>query len=584
MPDTISLNIQNKTLALTNPTQISRHLQQQQWQQALNAIAQADATTAATFAYAKGICLANLGKFQQAATALSECLKNEPDSAQLHSDLGNCYRLSDQLSAAKDHLQIAVKLDHKHAGAACNLGLLYLGQGQYHLALQQLKQAQQLQPNNIAVADALCEALIKTNDTDQAARLLPAIQQHINGHRVAELQSLLHITLTDFDKARAILRHAIDQSPSPSLLMQLGVLEEQLGNETGAAQALNQLLLQDNHHADAWFRLLHLRSFMPTSQQALLLSQAAGHATTDNATTDASGAKLWFAMAKLANKQKRLNQEIEYLHKAHGLAANYEPFDLLNMTKMLDNLASYQGKAQATKLANGPIFVVGNPRSGTTLVDQILASHPNTLALGESGVIPRLAAQLGWQPGQTIGELVSIDVSRKQAALNWWHQQTNVKAGLRIVDTSPDNLLYVPVIDWLFDDACIVGVRRNLADTALSIYQQGLSKEHSYAHSITALAARVKGCDQLVVQWAEQKIVTPISYEVLVGAANDTIRQLLEGVNLSDCERCYSPQDHQRRVTTPSASQVRQPINRSAIDKASAYKSYLSELFVALAN
>jgi tetratricopeptide (TPR) repeat protein len=224
-----------------------------------------------------------------------------------------------------------------------------------------------------------------------------------------------------------------------------------------------------------------------------------------------------------------------------------------------------------------PIFIVGMPRSGTTLVEQILSCHPDVAAAGEQSfwahAEPRL---LNFATGVVNEQALREAALEYQALLSEFAGSRS-----RVTDKNPANCMAIGVIAAAFPSACIIRVRRDAADTALSIYKTPWANPPEFACNKENIARFYEEYLRLMGHW---RAVLPIdrylevSYEALVSESEPVVRGLLEFCGLDWQDACLHPYRNPRVVRTPSFWQVRQPLYRSSISRAARYAGLLGPL------
>jgi tetratricopeptide (TPR) repeat protein len=214
-----------------------------------------------------------------------------------------------------------------------------------------------------------------------------------------------------------------------------------------------------------------------------------------------------------------------------------------------------------------PIFVFAMPRSGTTLVEQILASHPEVVALGET---ERLAREAAREP----------DPARLAAAY-LAHWPTEARAARRVVDKSLGNFLHVAAIRRAFPRARLVHVRRDALDCCLSIHFSLFSDDTPFPPGLQGLGRYYRDYERLTASWSPA--LREVRYERLVADFEGETRALLAFCGLDFHPRCLAFHETQRRVATASLAQVRLPLYFSAVGRARNYDAFLAPLRDALA-
>jgi tetratricopeptide (TPR) repeat protein len=224
-----------------------------------------------------------------------------------------------------------------------------------------------------------------------------------------------------------------------------------------------------------------------------------------------------------------------------------------------------------------PIFIVGFPRSGTTLVEQILSSHPDVAAGGEIHFWPQASACL------FANEIVG---GRLEAAGCLVERYMGILSGIsahsrRVTDKQPDNYRHLGLIHWLFPNARIIHCRRHPLDTCLSIYMTAFQNSIDYSHDRGHLAFAYRNYRKLMDHW--RSMVPPprlfeLNYERLASNKEQPIRDLVEFCGLDWSDACLLPHENPGAVATPSMWQVRQPIYQTSVDRWRNYSPWLGEL------
>ncbi|MBI3462463.1 MAG: sulfotransferase [Planctomycetes bacterium] len=251
-----------------------------------------------------------------------------------------------------------------------------------------------------------------------------------------------------------------------------------------------------------------------------------------------------------------------------------------------ETLRSRYGEGNPTEV---PVFVVGMPRSGTTLVEQILASHPDVFGAGELPDIPSIVDTLPrYAPNQMRypGCLAFLGppVIRGFADAYLKRVRTLDATSERVVDKWPLNYLHLGLMALLFPRARIVHCRRDPLDTCLSCYFQRFRGDHEYSYDLAHLGSYYRTYERLISHWREvlPMPVLELHYEALIDDPQATSERLLAFCGLSWQERCLRFHESPRPVSTASNWQVRHPLYRSAVQRWRNYEAHLGPLRDAL--
>jgi tetratricopeptide (TPR) repeat protein len=229
-----------------------------------------------------------------------------------------------------------------------------------------------------------------------------------------------------------------------------------------------------------------------------------------------------------------------------------------------------------------PIFIVGMPRSGSTLIEQILASHPAVAAMGESGVLAEtLAARGAYDPGRTDKALIRGVAEDYLAAMRarGWTRKT------RIVDKTLENYLHVGMIQLVFPRAVILHSVRDPLDTCVACYRQLFTSGNETLYDLAEIGESYRGYRRMMDHWARvlPGRVIDVANEALVADPEAQIRWLVtEACGLPWDPACLAFHETERAITTASAAQVRQPIFTSSLQRWRRYEGRLGPLIKAL--
>lgn len=236
-----------------------------------------------------------------------------------------------------------------------------------------------------------------------------------------------------------------------------------------------------------------------------------------------------------------------------------------------------------------PIFVLGMPRSGTTLIEQILSSHPDVRGAGELETLPALAQTIAAADGAgrsypaCLAGLSALDV--KCYAQQYLDRLGALDAqAARVVDKLPHNFLHLGLLATLLPQAQVIHTRRDARDTCLSIFFTKFNQRTPFASDLAALGRHYRQYERLMRHWYEvlDKSVSVVDYEQLIADQETHTRRLLDVCGLTWAPQCLHFEDTRRDVDSPSYRQVREPLYQHAVGRWRHYERYLTPLFEAL--
>jgi tetratricopeptide (TPR) repeat protein len=501
-----------------------------------------------------GNVLARLGRPEDAAASYRQALAFGPDYADACIGLGNALKILGRTSDAAASYQQALAINPNYAEAHFNLGCLFTDQDRPEDAALCYQNALALRPNYAEAHYNLGMALQQQGRPDEAA-------QHYR--QAVALRP-------DYADAHAAIA---------DLLIDAGQFE-------AARDALNHALAVKPDHPVSWAALSRLKKMTPADRAWLdtalgLLAQGESTLSPDAAI------KLHFALGKYYDDTAQYDAAFPAYRQAHLLklqAHGATRFDRAEFSLLVDTLiANYSAdfigqQRQPASPSARPVLVVGMPRSGTTLLEQIIASHPDAFGAGELNFWWDMAqkTRAAELPGRIEPALIAEIAGQHEQCLQRYSGHA-----ARVVDKKPNNFLWLGFIHTILPQARIIHIRRNPADTCLSIYFQDFTQAHSYSDDLEDLAYYYREYARLIDHW--RKVLPAdrfmeISYEALIDDQAQWSKRVITFVGLPWDERCLDFHKTERNVATPSNWQVRQKIYSSSKARWRHYEKHLGVL------
>ncbi len=543
----------------------------------------------------RGNALAALGRHPEAFAAYREALRIQPDDPGVLNNLGTALYLSGDLTAAAETLTQLVRLRPDYADAHNNLGNIHKALNRIDAAIVHFQRALALNPNlfethlNLGAifSDRIGHPLAAEEHFRAALRLRPG-----NLEALAGLANMLCFQ-GRLDEALQTLQAILRQHPrnTAALASEADIYERQ-GQFDRAYERARALIDADRAHCAplAVDVLLRLCRRFDCCAEAI---EAAERLTEDDTLPEAGRQLLHFSLGKLLDRQDRF--DAAFRHYRRGNQLNKPPFDIEAYGQHIDALIAAYQPAVLERLPRGPdadtqpLFIVGMPRSGTSLTEQILASHPDVHGAGELNDINDLVAGLPAALGHTQPHPHCLDALTQdmvnQLAQRHLDKLATLSHGARYVsDKMPHNFMNLGLIALLFPGARIIHCVRDARDTCLSIYFQHFGWLHPYATDLAHLGRYYRDYQRLMTHW-EGTLGLPmltVRYEDLIEDQEGVTRTLLDFCDLGWDDRCLRFHESERLVATASYDQVRQAIYTRSRGRWRNYEARLAPLIAAL--
>jgi len=410
---------------------------------------------------------------------------------------------------------------------------------------------------------------------------------------IAEAHTALAMRLLDCGDALAAteaLGRALQLDPENAALQAYsGRFFASCGAAGKAADHYRKAITIQPHCGDAHYGLALLPEFVGKDD---LSRMEAAFSAPD--TSEHERMLVAFALGKVFDGLQQFDKAFEFAHEANRLQRKSLDYSIDEQKKLFSrhrdglNRGFLEQCRDHAAADNTPILVLGMPRSGSTLVEQILASHPLVYGAGEVEHVRVLVDGVRKLTGKPFPQNISDvapEVLRELSREYVGRLRTHCATARHVVDKLPHNFLRIGLFAAVLPNAKIIECRRNPLDNCWSIYQHYFAAEHGYASDLDDLGRYYGLYEDMMIYWQQlfPGHVYRIHYERLVTDLEAQTRALLEFCELSFHEDCVAFHKSGRVVSTPSASQVRQPVYQDALGRSRNYEKYLQPLAAALA-
>lgn len=538
-----------------------------------------------------GTVCGRMGDVTAAEHALRKALMIMPDLAQAHLNLGHALELQDRNAEAEDCYRRAAALKPDLAAAHESLGRMLEQRGERLAAREQYEFALRLQPAQPSPRLALGRLAQHAGDFNEAIhwfeQALRSDAQHAEGYY---LLAGAQLDAGRFDEALLSARQA--QKLTPDLLKGAALEASILLRRGDAAAARAQLAPVLPRYREAPELALAYAEIAREGEDAGEAARLLDTLIDEASLGDALRGLAHFRLGHLYDGMQEYDRAFDHYERGNKLKR--ARFDRDAWTRCIDHLIEmYDARAlaRAPRAGNSserPLFVVGMPRSGTTLVAQILGSHPEMKNAGELPDMATLATEWEARCATPPGKDALTHVDRAQCeALAQRYLDTLARiapTARRVIDKMPQNFLHLGLIAMLFPVARVIHCVRDPLDTCLSCFFQDFGGDLAYTYDLGDLGFYYREYRRLMAHWREA-IATPIlevRYEELVDGTEKVAREMVEFCGLEWDARCLEFHRHADAVATSSYMQVRRPVYRHAVGRWRHYDAHLDPLRQAL--
>ena len=512
------------------------------------------------------------GRADLAVDLYRRLLRRHPAIPIAHNSLGNLLQERDRWQEAIACYEAALSHDPRYASAYFNLGRALLHVNDLVRAEHCLRQAAALAPGDAQIRSRLARALVELGREEEAlAETLRSIELDPGSAEIRNDAGVVHSTVGDFDAAREAYRTALALDP-------------------GFAKAALNLAKSKRFSAGS-------------DEDEGRIRAAVEHGAADRATQR----DLHLALGKIHDDRGEWETAFVHYERANRPFAEAAARQSDEWLALMDRMRAvfdadwFAARPPAPDADATPVFVVGMPRSGTTLIEQCLAAHPAVHGAGELNAVLRLSAEAA-RAGAVVDPLrtgvPSVHAVTRPGAAGAYplcvralgaadfaalgrryldHLRTLAPRAARVTDKLPGNYLHLGFIATILPGAKIVHCRRDPLDNAISLYFTDFMVGHEYSNDLRTIGRQIRGMRALMAHWETvlgDRLLT-LDYEAVVADPEPLVRRMVAHVGLEWDDACLSPHEVAGTVRTASAWQVRQPVYRRSAGRARAYERFL---------
>jgi len=494
------------------------------------------------------------GRREEAISLLRETLRENPDNVDALRNLAQMYWREDKhLSDAEAMLRRATTLAPGYAQAWMLLGSILHESGRHPEAVDIFKTVTRLEPRNAVAWGGLAKAHAYAGDIDASARA--------------------------YERSLAL------QPDSPPVQMGYGHVLKTLGDQAGSLKAYRAAIAGKPDFGEVYWSMANLKVFRFEDAEVAAMEEQVG----GNHLSDSADVHFRFALGKALEDRGDYDRAWNYYHTGNQRQRKlvfHDPVDFdLRHERIIDvfNSEFLEKNSGHGFEAAAPIFIVGLPRSGSTLVEQILASHSQVEGTAELPTLNRLAFSLGRYRSHQKQYPHAVRELRKKDFRAYGQQYVEETSVWRstgkpyFTDKLPNNFSHVGLVHLILPNAKIINARRHPLDSVLGSYKQLFGRGQHFTYDLDELVAYYRQYHETMRHWHRvlPAKVLDVHYEDTVSDLETQVRRILSHCGLPFEEACLRFHETQRAVKTASSEQVRQPLYTRALGTWRRYERHL---------
>jgi len=531
-----------------------------------------------------------LGKNVEAVAQFEHALSLKPDYIEAHYNLGNIFQTQGRLEEAIVCYEESLTLKPDYIKSLINLGVVLQKSGRLDDAIARFEQVLALKPDYANAYNNLGTALKEQGKMNEAiARYKQALvirPDYVGAHNnlgiIFQEQGQLDEAVACYKKALAIKPEFVEA------YCNLGIALKQHGRLDEAIHGYEQALAIKPNYTKAIHGLASIR---PKQEYILVIKKL----LLESSLSDWDAIHCHFALGIIYNDIGMFSKAFKNYDMGNTLKRRNLNYNSKSHSAYVDRLIQvysknyFQENPVCVSNSKSHVFIVGMPRSGTTLVEQIVSRHPQVYGAGELSSFQRIENAIAKEfekslPYPDCISLCDKFVLEKYSAIYLKEMEGYLKEATRITDKMPDNFLKIGLIKILFPRAKIIHCRRNVLDTCTSIYLNYFDVGNEYSFNLKELGQYYLDYKKIMEHWRKlfSSEIFDVQYEDLVNKQEKVSKELVEYLELEWDEKCMDFYNNERAVKTASNVQVRQPMYKTSIDRWKQYEKYLDPLVTVL--
>ena len=532
--------------------------------------------------------LSNLLVKQDKSDEADELIKNFFEK---NEDYGLLYKGVRHLHAsryrkAEDAFKKVLMEDENNIDALRFMGILAFKSGNHDIAEAVLTKALKLDPTYSLVWANLAQVFSVTGQLDKAKKSFKNIlnMDPKNGLIWAEYGTVL-TKLANYREGRDAYLKALEFKPdSPRVHLSLGHVYKTMGEINASINSYKNTIIQNNLSGEAYWSLANLKTYSFSKNEIKDMEE-----TLKGDMSDIERSQMHFALGKAYEVKKDFDRSFRNYYEGNKVKKGlikYSSDDTSDNTKRILDFFSKENINNLSKSSTNnpdPIFVLGMPRSGSTLVDQIISSHSKVDGTQELPNIIKIAAELNNDKQNSYPEVLKEldDLKISKLGKDYISETTWARDKAPFfIDKMPNNFIHIGLIKTILPNAKIIDTRRDPMDTCFSCFKQFFARGQLFTYTLEDLGNYYTDYIRAMNHWHKVygKDIFTVHYDDVINKTEETIRELIDYCNLPFEQECLEFYKSSRPVKTPSAEQVRQPIYKSGLNYWKNYEKHLLPL------
>ena len=528
--------------------------------------------------------LAHQDKLDEADNVIKEFFESNEEYGLLYK--GVRHLQASRFRKAESAFKKILVEDENNIDALRFMGILAFKSGNHDIAEAMFTRALQVDPTYTLVWANLAQVFSVTGQLDKAKKSFKNIlnMEPKNGLIWAEYGTVLTKLARYSDGKDAYLKALEFKPNSPRVYLSLGHVYKTMGEIDNSINSYKSTIKQNNLSGEAYWSLANLKTYSFTNDEIKNME-----ATLDTEISDIERCQMHFALGKAYEVKKDYNNSFINYSKGNRVKKGLIKYSSRETSEKTKKVLDFFIEENISSLSNSsildrdPIFVLGMPRSGSTLVDQIISSHSMVDGTQELPNIIKIAAELNNDSDDNYPEVLEDFKSNELSALGLdYIRETKWarESAPFFIDKMPNNFIHIGLIKTILPNAKIIDTRRDAMDTCFSCFKQFFARGQLFTYSLEDLGNYYVDYIKAMNHWHKvygEDIYT-VHYDNVINNTESTIRELIEYCELPFEDNCLEFYKSSRPVKTPSAEQVRQPIYKSGLNYWKNYADFLSPL------